>query len=42
MEMALCKGFSDFDWLLRDPDLEAMRRNPEFEFLLRSYRQKNG
>lgn len=41
MEMALCKGFSDFDWLQRDPDLDGLRRNPEFEFLLQSYRQKN-
>ncbi len=42
MEMALCKGFSDFEWLRRDPDLEDLRLNPEFEFLLQSYRQKNG
>ncbi|MEO7424147.1 MAG: hypothetical protein ABI036_03105 [Fibrobacteria bacterium] len=40
MEMALCKGFSDFDWLLRDPDLETLRQNPEFQLLLQSYRPK--
>jgi len=41
MEMALCKGFCDFDWLLRDPDLAGVRIAPEFELLLRSYRQKS-
>jgi tetratricopeptide (TPR) repeat protein len=41
MEMALCKGFSDFDWVLRDPDLEALRQNPEFKLLLQSYRPKS-
>jgi tetratricopeptide (TPR) repeat protein len=41
MEMALCKGFTDFDWLLKDPDLEALRRNPEFDLLIRSYREKS-
>lgn len=40
MEMALCKGFSDFEWVLRDPDLEALRQNPEFLLLLQSYRPK--
>lgn len=41
MEMAFCKGFADYDWLLKDPDLESLRANPEFELLLRSYRQKS-
>ncbi len=40
MEMALCKGFADFDWVLRDPDLETLRQNPEFLLLLQSYRPK--
>jgi tetratricopeptide (TPR) repeat protein len=40
MEMALCKGFCDFDWVLRDPDLEGLRQNPEFQLLLQSYRPK--
>jgi len=38
MEMALCKGFSDFAWALKDPDLETLRGYPEFELLMKSYR----
>jgi tetratricopeptide (TPR) repeat protein len=38
MEMAFCKGFSDFEWVLKDPDLEALRQNPEFMLLMKSYR----
>lgn len=38
MEMALCKGFSDFAWALKDPDLETLRGYPEFELLIKSYR----
>jgi tetratricopeptide (TPR) repeat protein len=38
IEMAFCKGFSDFDWVLKDPDLETLRQNPEFKLLLKSYR----
>jgi tetratricopeptide (TPR) repeat protein len=38
MEMALCKGFSDFAWALQDPDLETLRGYPEFELLMKSYR----
>jgi tetratricopeptide (TPR) repeat protein len=38
MEMALCKGFSDFAWALKDPDLETLRGYPEFELLLKTYR----
>lgn len=38
MEMALCKGFSDFAWALKDPDLETLRTYPEFELLLKTYR----
>jgi tetratricopeptide (TPR) repeat protein len=40
MEMALCKGFCDFEWVVRDPDLEGLRRNPEFQLLLQSYRPR--
>lgn len=38
MEMALCKGFTDFDWLTEDPDLSVLRQRPEFHFLLQKYR----
>lgn len=41
MEMALCKGFADYDWLGKDPDLEGLRQSPEFQLLVRSYRQKS-
>lgn len=41
MEMALCKGFSDFNWVLQDPDLEILRQYPEFLLLLQSYRPKS-
>jgi tetratricopeptide (TPR) repeat protein len=41
MEMAFCKGFSDFEWVLKDPDLEALRSNPEFLLMLQSYRPRN-
>lgn len=40
MEMAFCKGFCDFDWVLRDPDLEGLRQNPEFQLLIETYRPK--
>ncbi len=40
LEMALCKGFTDFHWLNEDPDLQALRSSPEFHFLLQSYRHK--
>lgn len=38
MEMALCKGFSDFAWAMKDPDLETLRGYPEFQLLLKTYR----
>lgn len=41
IEMALCKGFTDFAWALRDPDLETLRSYPEFALLLKSYRPQS-
>lgn len=38
LEMALCKGFLDFEWLAQDPDLAHLRERPEFSFLLQKYR----
>jgi tetratricopeptide (TPR) repeat protein len=38
IEMALCKGFADFAWAMKDPDLETLRSYPEFELLLKTYK----
>ena len=38
IEMALCKGYSDFGWAMKDPDLETLRGYPEFKLLLKNYR----
>ena len=37
LENALSRGFCDFDWVFRDPDLEGLRARPEFRNLLDSY-----
>ncbi len=37
LETALVKGFCDFEWAGRDPDLEKLRSHPEFRGLLDSY-----
>jgi tetratricopeptide (TPR) repeat protein len=37
LETALTRGFCDFDWAVRDPDLEALREAPEFGRLLRGH-----
>ena len=42
MEKALRQGFCDFAWLTKDPDLESLRKNPEFQFLLEAYLPKPG
>ena len=42
LESALTKGFCDFDWAARDPDLENLRSRPEFRDLLESYTLKSG
>lgn len=38
LEMALCKGFTDQEWLNQDPDLITLRARPEFSYLLQKYR----
>ena len=42
LETALEKGFCDFEWLIRDPDLMAVRLLPEFALLLQTYIPKKG
>lgn len=41
MEMALCKGFTDFAWAMKDPDLETLRGYPEFLLLIKNYRPQS-
>jgi tetratricopeptide (TPR) repeat protein len=40
LETALLKGFRDFDWMNRDPDLGPLRAFPEFAMLLEIYTPK--
>jgi tetratricopeptide (TPR) repeat protein len=42
LEEALNRGFCDFDWAGRDPDLEGLRGRPEFRSLLASYADPQG
>lgn len=41
LQTALSKGFRDFEWVNRDPDLEPLRAFPEFGLLLEVYTPKN-
>lgn len=38
IDAALTRGFSDYDALRRDPDLENLRRNPEFRKILEKHK----
>ncbi len=40
LESAITRGFCDFEWAGRDPDLEAIRDLPEFRGLLESSSQR--
>ena len=42
LETALAKGFCDFEWMDKDPDLAALRSLPEFHILLNSHSLKKG
>jgi len=33
LKQAVAKGFKDFDWMKRDPDLESIRNDPRFQSL---------
>src|SRR5690606_11366206 len=35
MRQAVNLGYSDFDWMQQDPDLEALKHEPSFRSLLR-------
>ncbi|MEX2044312.1 MAG: hypothetical protein WD941_03100 [Opitutus sp.] len=34
LKRAIQLGYRDFDWMLQDPDLEALKSHPHFEALL--------
>ena len=38
IDAALARGFSDYDALRRDPDLENLRRSPEFRKVLEKHK----
>jgi tetratricopeptide (TPR) repeat protein len=42
LEMALAKGFCDFDWIRSDPDLGEVQSRPEFQLLMQSYAVRKG
>jgi tetratricopeptide (TPR) repeat protein len=39
-EVALNKGFNDYEWAEDDPDLVALRERPEFLLLVKTHRHK--
>ena len=36
LRQAVKLGYTDFDWMQQDPDLEALKHHPEFQSLLRT------
>lgn len=41
LHKALALGYSDFDWLMQDPDLESLKDHPEFQKLLAEINPRN-
>ncbi len=39
LSKAIAKGFHDYKWLSRDPDLNALREHPEFVALLKEFKE---
>ena len=35
LKRAIQLGYRDFDWMQQDPDLEALKKHPEFQALMR-------
>jgi predicted Zn-dependent protease len=38
---AVSLGYSDFDWMQQDPDLEVLKRHPDFQALLRTLKPQS-
>lgn len=41
LQRAVELGYSDFDWMQQDPDLEALKHHPEFVALLRALKPQS-
>lgn len=41
LRLAISLGYDDFDWMRRDPDLEALKQHPEFLALLEPLRPQS-
>lgn len=41
LKHAVQLGYSDFDWMQQDPDLEALKNHPEFQALLQQLKPQS-
>ena len=41
LERAIALGYSDYDWMMQDPDFEGLKKHPEFQQLLAKLQPKS-
>jgi len=41
LRQAVQLGYRDFDWMQQDPDLEALKKHPEFQVLLKTLKPQS-
>ncbi|WP_414661455.1 TPR end-of-group domain-containing protein [Horticoccus sp. 23ND18S-11] len=41
LRAAVKLGYTDFDWMQQDPDLDALKRHPEFQALLQTLKPQS-
>ena len=41
LRQAVKLGYTDFDWMQQDPDLEALKQHPEFQSLLQTLKPQS-
>ena len=41
LRQAVSLGYTDFDWMQQDPDLEALKHHPEFQALLQALKPQS-